>query len=52
MVDASALPDYGRYKGDIYALCARLLQRIEGLRGIANLEPTRGEAVDYAVDHG
>jgi hypothetical protein len=29
------------YKGDIYALCARLLQRLECLRGIAGLEPVR-----------
>jgi hypothetical protein len=29
------------YEGDIYALCARLLQRLECLRGIASLEPVR-----------
>lgn len=27
------------YEGDIYALCARLIQRLECLRGIATLEP-------------
>jgi hypothetical protein len=31
------------YTGDIYALCARLLQRLECLRGLAGLEPTRRE---------
>jgi hypothetical protein len=36
------------YKGDIYALCARLLQRLECLRGIAGLEPV-GRTSQIAV---
>jgi hypothetical protein len=38
LLDAVALVPPEWYKGDIYALCARLLQRLESLRGIAKPE--------------
>jgi hypothetical protein len=41
LLDAVAVVPPEWYKGDIYALCARLLQRLECLRGIASLEPVR-----------
>jgi hypothetical protein len=41
LLDAVAVVPPEWYKGDIYALCARLLQRLQRLRGIANLEAAR-----------
>ena len=41
LLDAVAVVPPEWYKGDINALCARLLQRLERLRGIASLEPVR-----------
>jgi hypothetical protein len=41
LLDAVAVVPPEWYKGDIYALCARLLQRLQCLRSIANLEAAR-----------
>jgi hypothetical protein len=41
--EAIALIPSEWYTGDIYALCARLLQRLQCLRAIAGLGPTREE---------
>jgi hypothetical protein len=46
LLDAVAVVPSEWYKGDIYALCARLLQRLEYLRGIASLEPVRKNVID------
>ena len=55
--EAKALVPREWYRGDIYSLCARLLRRLECLRGLANMQATaeressaREEALRVYVD--